>query len=217
MFTGLIEQVGHIAARQQSGASRKLTISHEPWQGAQSQLQPGDSVAVNGACLTAETVERNHFICSVLDETIVRTSLADKPLGAPVNLERAMAADARFGGHMVQGHVDACGTVTNISQPGTDRILKVQCPDDTLAGIVEKGSVALDGISLTVATLGPDGFTVHIIPFTWNHTALVDLAAGSPINIETDIIGKYVQRYLEGYDRSNVSVETLSAAGSWVQ
>jgi riboflavin synthase len=216
MFTGLIEQVGRIGAWRQTGDARRLTLTHEPWDGGAAALRAGDSVAVNGACLTAETVARDHFVCAVLDETVARTSLAGKPVGARVNLERAMAADARFGGHMVQGHVDALGTVRDVRHSGADWIVEIGCPAAIVRGIVEKGSVALDGISLTVATLRHDGFTVHVIPFTWDHTALRDLSAGSAVNIETDIIGKYVRRCLECAGGGALSVETLSAAGRWL-
>lgn len=216
MFTGLIEQVGRIGGWEKAGLSRRLAITHAPWDGGTSSLRPGDSVAVNGACLTAESVDRGRFVCSVLEETIARTSLADKPVGSRVNLERAMAADARFGGHMVQGHVDAVGTICDVRQTGADWIVRVTCSPAIMAGIVEKGSVALDGISLTVATLGSDGFEVHIIPHTWDNTALGDLAAGSGINIETDIIGKYVQRHLAAGKAGHVSMESLRTAGNWL-
>ena len=216
MFTGLIEQVGRIAAWERSGAIGRLTIAHAPWEPEGEGLRPGDSVAVNGACLTAEAVQRDRFSCAVLDETVRRTSLSECAVGAGVNLERAMAADARFGGHMVQGHVDALGRAASIRQTGADRIVRVTCPADMMPGIVEKGSVALDGISLTVAALGPDWFEVHIIPFTWDHTALSDLSSGSAINIETDIIGKYVQRYMEQHTATRLSSDTLRSSGAWM-
>jgi riboflavin synthase len=215
MFTGLIEQVGEIGGWEQSGPMRRLTIRHETWKGDDG-LHVGDSVAVNGACLTAETVTADHFVCSVLDETVARTSLAGKGAGAHVNLERAMAATARFGGHMVQGHVDALGHVHDIRQSGGDWVVRIGCPEELMPGIVEKGSVALDGISLTVVGIGNDGFEVHIIPHTWANTALVDLAAGDAINIETDIIGKYVQRYMASSQSGTVTEDKLRASGNWV-
>ncbi len=214
MFTGLIEQLGEIGGWEKVGASRRLTVRHAPWNGE--LLKPGDSVAVDGICLTAETVAQDHFVCTVLDETVVRTSLAEKGVGAPVNLERAMAADGRFGGHMVQGHVDGLGRVHDIRQSGGDRVVRVECPKALMPGIVEKGSVALDGISLTVVGVGDDWFEVHIIPHTWEHTALGDLGAGSPINIETDIIGKYVQRHLAESRAGTVTEDTLRASGNWL-
>lgn len=214
MFTGLIEQVGRIEGWQRAGTIRRLTIAHGVWEEA--CLKPGDSIAVNGACLTAETVSPRQFVCAVLDETVARTSLVDKPVGSRVNLERAMLATARFGGHMVQGHVDALGTVADISNSGLDRVLKLRCPSAILAGIVEKGSVALDGISLTVATLDQNEFAVHIIPFTWTHTALCDLTFGMGVNIETDIIGKYVQHYLVQQGGSGLSADKLRSAGGWM-
>jgi len=213
MFTGLVEQVGEIGGWQQTGASRRLTIRHAPW--SDEGLKQGDSVAVNGACLTAETVAPDHFVCTVLDETVSRTSLAAKGVGAKINLERAMAANARFGGHMVQGHIDALGHVRDIRQAGGDRVVRIGCPQALMPGIVEKGSIALDGISLTVVGIGEDWFEVHIIPHTWSHTALVDLEPGSGINIETDIIGKYVQRYIGADKAGGLSVDKLQAAGRW--
>jgi len=216
MFTGLIEQVGEIGGWQQIGESRRLTVSHAPWDGDQPGLKPGDSVAVNGACLTAETVASDYFICTVLDETVARTSLTKKGVGARVNLERAMAADARFGGHMVQGHVDALGHVRDIRQSGGDRVVRTGCPPELMSGIVEKGSIALDGISLTVVGTGDDWFEVHIIPHTWEHTALADLAPGDSINIETDVIGKYVQRYLTVSESGTVTEDKLRSAGMWL-
>lgn len=214
MFTGLIEQVGAIGGWQRSGESRRLTVKHAPWEDG--GLKPGDSVAVNGACLTAESVAPNHFVCTVLDETVARTSLAGKGVGSVVNLERAMAADARFGGHMVQGHVDGLGQVRDIRQSSGDRVVRIECPEELMSGIVEKGSVALDGISLTVVGVGDAWFEVHIIPHTWDHTALRDLSSGSAINIETDIIGKYVQRHLAAPGGDNVTVDKLRASGNWM-
>ncbi|MBT3296883.1 MAG: riboflavin synthase [Verrucomicrobia bacterium] len=216
MFTGLIEQVGRIGGWQRDGSTRRLTMLHAPWPEGAAGLAVGDSVAVNGACLTAETVAEDQFVCAVLDETVARTSLADKAVGARVNLERAMRADARLGGHMVQGHVDALGKVLDLRQDGADRVVRVGCPEELMPGIVPKGSIALDGISLTVARLDDSWFEVHIIPHTWAQTALGELAPGSTVNIETDIIGKYVQRYLAGREGGTLSAETLRASGAWL-
>lgn len=214
MFTGLIEQVGTIGGWQRAGALRRLIVCHAPWSGG--GLSEGDSVAVNGACLTAESVAANHFVCAVLEETVRRTSLAEKPDGARVNLERAMAAGARFGGHMVQGHVDGIGRLRDIRTHGGDRIVAVACPKELMPGVVAKGSVAVDGISLTVAGTGADGFDVHVIPHTWEHTALGSLKPGRAINIETDIIGKYVERHLAALDRPLLTEEKLRSAGNWL-
>lgn len=216
MFTGLIEQVGTIGGWQQTGESRRLTVNHAPWDGDEGGLKIGDSVAVNGACLTAETVAPAHFVCTVLNETVARTSLAEKRVGARVNLERAMAADARFGGHMVQGHVDALGHVREIRRSGGDRVVRIVCQEELMTCIVEKGSIALDGISLTVVGIGDDGFDVHIIPHTWEQTALAGLAPADGINIETDIIGKYVQRCIRAAAADGLSVDKLQSAGGWM-
>ncbi len=214
MFTGLIEQVGAIGGWEQAGKMRRLTIRHRAWEGDEG-LCVGDSVAVSGACLTVETVAANGFVCVVLDETVARTSLAGKGAGEHVNLERAMSATARFGGHMVQGHVDALGHVRDIRQSGGDRVVRIACPDGVMSGIVEKGSVAVDGISLTVVGCGDDWFEVHVIPHSWANTTLADLAAGDAVNIETDIIGKYVRRYLDAAAGGSVTEDKIRSSGSW--
>lgn len=193
MFTGLIEQVGRVAGREPRGDGARLMIAHGPWD---RPLAAGDSVAVDGACLTVAEVGDLRFAADVLEETLRLTTLGQKALGAAVNLERAMPADGRFGGHLVTGHVDGVGTVRQLTNAGRDWVLAVRCGREMAAGIVLKGSITVDGISLTVTRVLDDGFEVHVIPFTWEHTGLHQARAGTPVNLETDVIGKYVQRLL---------------------
>jgi riboflavin synthase len=195
MFTGLIEQVGRVARREARGGGARLTIAHAAWD---RPLAAGDSVAVDGACLTVAEVGDLRFAADVLEETLRLTTLGRKAIGAAVNLERAMPADGRFGGHLVTGHVDGVGTVRQLANAGHDWVLAVRCERDVAAGIVLKGSIAVDGISLTVTRVLDDGFEVHVIPFTLAHTGLQQAGVGTPVNLETDVIGKYVQRYLQG-------------------
>lgn len=194
MFTGLVEQVGKIKAFKRGTGNATLTVSCGKWD---APVVNGDSVAVQGACLTVSSVTGTELRFDVLDETLNLTTIRHLKAGALVNLERALRADARLGGHFVSGHVDGVGTIAGIRQTGNDRVIEVQCSASITYGIVLKGSIALDGISLTVTGVGPDSFHVKIIPYTWDHTSLRQLRQGSKVNVETDIIGKYVAKYLK--------------------
>jgi riboflavin synthase len=211
MFTGLIQQVGSLAGKKPRRDGMSLVIRHAPWD---SPLGVGESVAVQGACLTVTSLHAGEFSCDVLAETLKKTTLGDMSPGAKLNLERALRADERLGGHIVTGHIDGPGKVLSLAQKGADWILEVACGDELLSGIVSKGSIAIDGVSLTVADLRQKSFTVHLIPQTWSHTSLQALKTGREVNLETDIIGKYVQRYL-GRMQGNkgVTMEKLQAAG----
>jgi riboflavin synthase len=189
VFTGIIEEVGTIG-RIGGGvlaidARRVLT-----------DVQLGDSICVNGICLTVTSFDARHFTADVMPETIRRTSLAELKKGSPVNLERALTLSSRLGGHIVSGHIDGTGEVLSLKQEGNAVLLQIAADDALLRGIVEKGSVALDGISLTVAAVGAQDFTVSLIPHTLQSTNLHTKKKGSRVNIETDIIGKYVERLL---------------------
>ena len=189
MFTGIIEEVGTIG-RIGGGvlaidARRVLT-----------DVQLGDSICVNGICLTVTSFDARHFTADVMPETIRRTSLAELKKGSPVNLERALTLSSRLGGHIVSGHIDGTGEVLSLKQEGNAVLLQIAADDALLRGIVEKGSVALDGISLTVAAVGAQDFTVSLIPPPLQSTNLHTKKKGSRVNIETDIIGKYVERLL---------------------
>ena len=190
MFTGLIETVGRIAALADTGSGRRLRIATD----LAPQLTNGESVAVNGVCLTVTTLDGSSFEADIGPETIRVTTLGRLAPGDPVNLERAMRADARFGGHFVQGHVDGVGSVEELRDDGDAHWLKVSFPPALAPFFVPKGSVAVDGVSLTVAALEGHRFDVMIIPFTWAHTALSAARAGAAVNVECDMIGKYVAR-----------------------
>lgn len=212
MFTGLIQKVGKLAGKKPRGDGMVFTIQHDAWD---SPLIKGESVAVQGVCLTVTAIRAGEFACDVLNETVNRTNLGKKDAGAPLNLERALRADERLGGHIVSGHVDGLGTVLAFEQKGQDWVLEVSCAEPLLRGIVPKGSIAIDGISLTIAELSPKSFTVHLIPHTLANTSLQALKRGHTVNLETDIIGKYVQRYLERTQpATGVTMEKLRSAFS---
>ncbi|MEI7880935.1 MAG: riboflavin synthase [bacterium] len=212
MFTGLIQKVGKLAGKKPRGDGMVFTIQHDAWD---SPLIQGESVAVQGVCLTVTAIRSVEFSCDVLNETVNRTNLGKKETGAPLNLERALRADERLGGHIVSGHVDGLGMVLAFDQKGPDWVLEVSCAEPLLRGIVPKGSIAIDGISLTIAELRPKSFTVHLIPHTLANTSLQALKRGHTVNLETDIIGKYVQRYLERTQPpTGVTMEKLRSAFS---
>ena len=193
MFTGLIEAVGEVADAQRSasGVRLRLTTDLAP------NLTAGDSLAVNGVCLTVTVVEKGTVYADIGPETARVTTLGSFQRGRLVNLERSMRADARIGGHFVQGHVDGTGTVEEIRHEADAHWLSVAFPHDLAPYFIRKGSIAVDGISLTVAGLGDSRFDVMIIPFTWDHTTLRTLKARDRVNLECDMIGKYVARSLE--------------------
>ncbi len=195
MFTGIIEEVGKIDRISRGSASARLRVSCK---NVTEGTKVGDSIAVNGVCLTATRVDKDGFEADVMDETVSRTSLASLKSGSPVNLERAMAADGRFGGHIVAGHVDCTGTIKSIKNKEMAVVYEIQpnAGTNAMRYIVEKGSIAIDGISLTVASVSKETFTVSIIPHTISNTTLSDKKTGDIVNLETDIIGKYVEKLL---------------------
>ena len=195
MFTGIVEEVGIVKGLQKSGPSARLTV------GAKVVLEnacPGDSIAVNGVCLTVTELNPTCFTADVMHETLRRSSLGDLRAGSPVNLERAMAADGRFGGHMVSGHIDGTGTLTGVREDGNARWYTVSAPSQILRYIIEKGSVAIDGISLTVAEVDDTSFQVSVIPHTAQRTTLSVRRTGDQVNLENDCVGKYVEKLLTG-------------------
>jgi riboflavin synthase len=193
MFTGLIEKVGKMSDKRISGGAGTLVVALEE---SFDNLKYGESIAVDGACLTLEKEEKGRLVFHVLEETLKRTTLGALPPGAPVNLERAMPADGRFGGHVVTGHVDAVGMISYFEKRGSDWELCIETPEDINRYLVEKGSVAIDGVSLTVTKVFENRFTVRIIPLTLKETALWSKRRGGSVNLEADIIGKYVFRQL---------------------
>ena len=214
MFTGIIEELGTIRSIRRGAASAVLSIGAEA---VLSDLRIGDSVAVNGVCLTATGVDGSGFTADVMHETLQRSSLGALGPGSRVNLERAMAADGRFGGHLVSGHIDGTGTITARRQDDNAVWYTVSASPALLRYIVEKGSVAIDGISLTVASVEADRFSVSVIPHTAAVTALGAKGLGDVVNLETDIIGKYVEKLLRPADtpaaRSGISLEFLAENG----
>lgn len=190
MFTGLIEAVGHVDRVVQTDSGSRLSVRSP----LAAELSSGESVSVNGVCLTVSELSPGMFAADVGPETARVTTLGGLQSGQAVNLERALRADGRFGGHFVQGHVDGVGTIRELRAEGDAHWLKVGFSEALAPFLVSKGSVAVEGVSLTVAALGGDHFDVMIIPFTWAHTSLASLRVGSPVNLECDLVGKYVVR-----------------------
>ena len=194
MFTGLIADLGELVELQRSAAGVRLTVSSA----LASELAEGDSVAVNGVCLTATHVdaEAGVFDAEVMNETLSLSSLAHAGPGAAVNLELPLRPTDRLGGHLVQGHVDATATIAALTPDGFARRVEIAAPPDVLRYVVHKGSVTVDGISLTVASLGERSFTVSLIPETLERTNLGAAAVGAIVNLEVDVLAKYVERLM---------------------
>jgi riboflavin synthase len=193
MFTGLIEAVGEVADARRTAAGVRLRLKTD----LAPQLTVGESLAVNGVCLTVTVIEKGTVYADIGPETARITTLGVLQAGRLVNLERSMRADARVGGHFVQGHVDGTGAIEDIRHEADAHWLSVSYPHDLAPFFIRKGSVAVDGISLTVAGLGDSRFDVMIIPYTWGHTALRTLKLRDRVNLECDMIGKYVARSME--------------------
>jgi riboflavin synthase len=192
MFTGLIADLGEITDVARSADGVVLTVSSSLTE----ELSEGDSIAVNGVCLTATSVADGRFDAEVMNETLRLSSLAEARTGSPVNLELAMRASDRFGGHVVQGHVDGVGRVVSVTPDGFSRRVEIEAPDEVLRYIVHKGSITVDGISLTVSGLGERSFTVSLIPETLERTNLGDAGTGTIVNLEVDVLAKYVERLI---------------------
>ncbi|HJB31193.1 MAG TPA: riboflavin synthase [Candidatus Oscillibacter excrementavium] len=214
MFTGIVEEMGVLRSVRRGAHSAVLSIGAET---VLSDLKIGDSVAVNGVCLTATTVDAGGFTADVMHETLNRSSLGALVPGSPVNLERAMAANGRFGGHMVAGHIDGTGTITARRQDDNAVWYTVSAAPSLLRYIVEKGSIAIDGISLTVAAVEADRFSVSVIPHTAAVTVLGRKRPGDIVNLETDLIGKYVEKLLRPAEdtapKGGISLEFLMENG----
>ena len=194
MFTGIVEAVGTIAALEPRGSQVGVVVEAR---GVVEGVRIGDSIAVNGACLTVTKIDAGRLHFDAVRETLDRTSLGDQRVGARVNLERAMRADGRLDGHIVQGHVDGTGRVADLSRDGDDVRFAVECGSEIARYLVPKGSVAIDGVSLTVVGASAAGFDVALIPHTLVATNLGDRRLGDRVNLEADVLGKYVVRYLE--------------------
>lgn len=212
MFTGIIEELGTVGQMDRRPDSIKLTIqARKVLEGT----QLGDSIAVNGVCLTVTSMTDSSFTADVMHETMRRSSLSDIKSGSKVNLERAMQVGGRLGGHIVSGHIDGVGHIARIAADGIARVITISIPKDLEPFIVEKGSIAIDGISLTVVSVGNSQFSVSIIPHTMANTTLIDKHPGAVVNLETDVIGKYVHSFTTAHTgkRSGITMETLLENG----
>ncbi len=196
MFTGIIEETGTVKSIRKGAASALLTIQASV---VLEDVHLGDSIAVNGVCLTVTDFTKNTFTADVMHETLNRSSLGALRPKSPVNLERAMKADGRFGGHIVAGHIDGTGTITDIKKDDNAIWYAINAPASIMRYIIEKGSIAIDGISLTVADTAKDSFRVSIIPHTAAETTLSARKTGDIVNLENDCIGKYVEKLLQPY------------------
>ena len=193
MFTGIIEEVGEIVEISDDGAFRTLRVRARK---VLDGVQTGASISVNGVCLTARNIHKDGFTADLSRETLERTSLQALAAGSLLNIERPMRADGRFDGHIVQGHVDGVGRIRSFRREGDDYRLEVEFPASAIRYIVEKGSISVDGISLTIACVKSNVFEAAIIPHTFENTNLKRAQAGDPVNLEFDVIAKYVERML---------------------
>lgn len=216
MFTGIIEEIGTVRRIERGAAGARLTI------GAKAVLEGtkiGDSIATNGVCLTVVSMTADSFSADVMAESLRRSGLGQLQSGSPVNLERAMAANGRFGGHIVSGHIDGTGTIASQKREDNAVWVTVRAPAALLRYIVEKGSIAIDGVSLTVAAVDKTSFSVSIIPHTGAETILLGKKPGETVNLECDVIGKYVEKLLTPYDKdegtakSGITMEFLAQHG----
>jgi riboflavin synthase len=211
LFTGIIEELGKVANLQKSGAGARIIISAKT---VIENTAEGDSIAVNGVCLTALNINPNSFAADVSDETLRRSTIGNLGVGSVVNLERAVTPTTRLGGHIVQGHVDAAGKFVSATQNGDFWTVRIGFPREIAAYLVFKGSVTVEGISLTIATLTNDYFEIAVIPKTWRFTNLHALKNGDAVNLEADVIAKYVERILSVRDNSGgITIEKLEQFG----
>lgn len=208
MFTGIIEEIGTIDAIRKGARSAVLVIRANK---IFSDLKIGDSVSTNGVCLTATEIVGNTFSADVMNETLSRSTLGKLRPGSPVNLERAMAADGRFGGHMVAGHVDGTGKILHIRRDDNAIWYTILADSQIMRYIVEKGSIAIDGISLTVAAVEWDNFSVSVIPHTAAETTLSGKKIGDAVNLENDMVGKYIEKFVQA--KSGIDTALLQQYG----
>jgi riboflavin synthase len=194
MFTGLVQDLGSVRAVENEPAGSRLEVETA----LVSELSEGDSVAVNGVCLTVVSVADGAFRADVMAETLRRSSLGPLAAGDPVNLELPLRPEDRLGGHFVQGHVDGTGTVEDVTVEGFANVVRIACGPEILRYVVEKGSIAVDGVSLTVADLDDEGFSVSLIPETIERTTLGGAAPGRIVNLEVDVLAKYVEKLTQG-------------------
>ena len=194
MFTGIVEELGEVTVREDLADAARLTVRGPL---VTSDARPGDSIAVNGVCLTVVTNEEGVFTADVMRETLVRSSLGALDVGSPVNLERAVRLSDRLGGHLVQGHVDGTGEILTVAPDEHWTVVRLSLPDGLGRYVVEKGSITVDGVSLTVSAVGDDWFEVSLIPTTLAATTLGSKGPGDPVNLEADVTAKHVEKLLQ--------------------
>ena len=219
MFSGIVEEIGSLEARRGTASSFRLEVRAEK---VTKGIEPSHSIAVCGVCLTVESTDRAGFTVYASPETISRTTLANKSPGSPVNLERALLASSRIGGHFVLGHVDGVGQATHIRREADAWRFAFKLPENLMADCVEKGSIAIEGISLTIAAMKssgsdsgrPDTIEVAVIPFTFENTTFNTLKPGDPVNVETDIFAKYARKFLAPHTKNEgITEDLLKQAG----
>lgn len=210
MFTGIIEEIGTVRRIEHGAKGARLTIQANT---VLEDTRIGDSIATNGVCLTVVSMTGDSFSADVMAESLRRSSLGTLQGGSPVNLERAMAANGRFGGHIVSGHIDGTGTIASQKREDNAVWVKIKTPAPLLRYIVEKGSIAIDGVSLTVAAVTDTDFSVSIIPHTGAQTILLDKKPGDPVNLECDVIGKYVEKLTAPHKTGGISTNFLAENG----
>lgn len=210
MFTGIVEELGNVKQIIRGSKEQRIYVNCSKILG---DIHIGDSIAVNGVCLTVVDFTRDYFVADVMNETFSRSGLGALTIGSCVDLERAMPANGRFGGHIVSGHIDGIGTIKSIRQDGNAVWFEISADRKILEGIVEKGSIAIDGISLTVACVSRSTFKVSIIPHTLSETVLGQRRIGDAVNLENDIVGKYVKKILEHSEDKGLTREFLLAQG----
>lgn len=209
MFSGIVEDIGTVASAASRGTGKVLCISTGI---PLDEVRPGDSLSVSGVCLSVTGKEKGKFFADVSAETLSRTTIRTLAGGSRVNLERSLSLSGRLDGHLVYGHVDGTGTVREIRKAGDSRVFHIRTDPSIMKFVVFKGAVAVDGVSLTVSAVRPDEFEVALIPLTLARTTFGGMRPGEAVNVETDIVGKYVLRYLEGRERS-ISLDFLKNKG----
>lgn len=209
MFTGIIEEIGTVKTIQHGAKSAVLEIQASK---VLDKTLLGDSISTNGVCLTVVEQTKDSFRVEAMNETLARTNLGSLEQGARVNLERALAMGDRLGGHMVSGHIDGTGVIQSLRQDDIAWWVQVSCDDKLMRYIIEKGSIAIDGISLTVASVEANSFEVSIIPHTKDHTTLLAKSVGDSVNLENDLVGKYIERFTMGQTNS-LSLDDLAKKG----
>jgi riboflavin synthase len=210
MFTGIVETTGVLESVTRLTGKWEFRVHSPAFAGG---IGEGDSIAVDGVCLTATRIDRSSFTADASLETLKVTTLKEKRAGSKLNLERALKADGRLGGHLVMGHVDGVGRIVDLARAGDSVRITIEVPREISKYIVEKGSIAMDGISLTVNEQHDNKFTVNVIPYTLSETTLADKALGDFVNIETDIIGKYVERFVSKGAAGGIGLDFLAQHG----